>query len=74
MDRTKSLFIVLQEAPTLLNNFLIGFIRVDDRVVHHDHVAGKIYGLADNQCNLRQRTQSFAPVFFQNLSKYDYHL
>ena len=30
----------------------------DDRVVHHDHVTGKTYGLAHSQCNLRPRTQS----------------
>ena len=46
---------------------------MDDRVVHHDHKTGKIFGLAHNKCNLRQRTQSFTPVFFNNLSRYDSH-
>ena len=37
---------------------------VGDRVVHHDHATGKIFGLAHNHCNLRHRTHSFTPVFY----------
>ena len=44
-----------------------------DKIVHHDHSKGRIYGLAHNECNLKQRTQSFTPVFFHNLSRYDSH-
>ena len=37
---------------------------VDYEIVHHDHATGKIFDLAHNKCNLRQKTQSFTPVFF----------
>ena len=46
---------------------------INDRVVHHDHATGKMFMLAYNECNLKQRTQSFTPVFFHNLSRYDSH-
>ena len=58
---TKNCFICLEE-------FL------DDRgAVHRDHAISRIFGLAHDQCCLRQRTQSFIPAFFHNLSKYDSH-
>ena len=44
-----------------------------DKVVRHDHSTGKTFELAYNECNLKQRTQSFTPVLFHNLSKYDSH-
>ena len=44
-----------------------------DKVIHHDQSSGKIIGAAHNSCNLKLRTQSFTPVFFQNLGKYDSH-
>ena len=44
-----------------------------DKVVHHDHSTGKIFGMAHNESNLKHRTQSFTPVLFNNLSKYDSH-
>ena len=44
-----------------------------DKFIHHDQSSGKIIGVAHNSCNLKLRTQSFTPVFFQNLGKYDSH-
>ena len=46
---------------------------LNDKVVHHDHATGKVFGLAHNKCNLKLRVQAFTPVFFHNLSKYDSH-
>ena len=46
---------------------------VDDRNVHHDHETGKTFGLAYNHSDIRHRIQSFNPVFFRNLSRYDSH-
>ena len=44
-----------------------------EKVIHHDHLTGEIYGVAHNSCNLKLRTQTFTPIFFHNLSKYDAH-
>ena len=44
----------------------------DEKVIHHDHFTGEIYGVAHNSCNLKLRTQTFTP-FFYNLIKYDAH-
>ena len=47
----------------------------DEKVIHHDHFTGEIYGVAHYSCNLKLRTQTFTPIFVHNLSKYDaYHL
>ena len=43
------------------------------KVIHHDHFTGEIYGVAHNSCNLKLRTQTFTPIFFHNLSIYDAH-
>ena len=45
----------------------------NEKVIHHDHFTGEIYGVAHNSCNLKLRTQTFTPIFFHNLSKYDAH-
>ena len=45
----------------------------DEKVIHHDHFTGEIYGVAHNSCNLKLRTQTCTPIFFHNLSKYDAH-
>ena len=45
----------------------------DEKVTHHDHFTGEIYGVAENSCNLKLRTQTFTPIFFHNLGKYDAH-
>ena len=45
----------------------------DEKVIHHDHFTGEIYGVAHNSCNLKLRTHTFTPIFFHNLSKYDAH-
>ena len=43
------------------------------RVIHHCHLSGTIFGVALSKCNLRARTTNFLPVFFHNLSRYDAH-
>ena len=45
----------------------------NEKVIHQDHFTGEIYGVAHNSCNLKLRTQTFTPIFFHNLSKYDAH-
>ena len=45
----------------------------DEKVIHHEHFTVEIYGVAQNSCNLKLRTQTFISVFFHNLSKYDAH-
>ena len=45
----------------------------NEKVIHHDHFTGEIYGVANNICNLKLRTQTFTPIFFHNLSNYDAH-
>ena len=45
----------------------------NQKVIHHDHFTGEIYRVAHNSCNLKLRTQTFKPIFFHNLSKYDAH-
>ena len=47
----------------------------DEKVIHHDHFTGEVYGIAHNSCNLKLRTQTFTPVFSHNLGYNDtYHL
>ena len=43
------------------------------RVVHHCHLTGQVYGVAHSACNLKARTVNFLPIFFHNLSRYDAH-
>ena len=45
----------------------------EEKVIHHDHFTGEIYGLTQNSCNCKLRTQDFTLIFFHNLSKYDAH-
>ena len=45
----------------------------NEKVVHHDHFNGEIYGVAHNSFNLKLRSLKFMPIFFHNLSKYDAH-
>ena len=45
----------------------------DEKVIHHDRFTGEIYGVAHNSCNLKLHTQTFTPIFFHNLNKYDAH-
>ena len=45
----------------------------DEKVINHGHFTGEIYGVAHNSCNLKLRTQTYTPIFFHNLSKYDAH-
>ena len=46
---------------------------MSDRVIHHCHLTGEIFGVAHSNCNLRARTTNFLPVFFHNFSRYDSH-
>ena len=45
----------------------------DDKVIHHCHLTGTVFGVAHNACNLKVAVGSFLPVFFHNLSRYDAH-
>ena len=45
----------------------------EEKVIHHDHFTGEIYGVADNSCNRKLRMQNFTSIFFHNLSKYVAH-
>ena len=44
-----------------------------EKIIHLDHLTGEICGVKHNSCNLKLRTQTFTPIFFHNLSKYDAH-
>ena len=46
------------------------------KVRDHDHLTGKYRGAAHNKCNrnCKQKSSSFVPIFFHNLSGYDCHL
>ena len=44
-----------------------------DRVIHHCHLTGAVFGIAHSRCNLSARTPNFLPIFFHNLSRYDAH-
>ena len=44
-----------------------------ERVIHHCHLTGEIFGVALSRCNLRAKTTRFVPIFFHNLSLYDAH-
>lgn len=48
-------------------------VEENERVVHHCHLTGEIFGVAHSQCNLRAKTTKFLPIFFHNLSRYDAH-
>ena len=34
----------------------------EEKVIHHDHFTGEIYGLAQNSCNCKLRTQDFTLI------------
>lgn len=44
------------------------------KVIDHDHLDGKIRGVAHNECNLKAKKQYQLPIFFHNLFGYDIHL
>ena len=46
---------------------------VSNRVYHHCHVTGTIFGVSHSSCNLRAQTTKILPIFFHNLSRYDSH-
>ena len=48
-------------------------VDISERVIHHCHLTGKLFGIAHSKCNLRARTTNFLPIFFHNLSRYDAH-
>ena len=44
-----------------------------ERVVHHCHRTGEIFGVALSKCSLRAKTMRCLPILFHNLSQYDAH-
>ena len=55
-------------------NFIDEFSEMsEEKVAHHCHVTGKVFGVAHSSCNLKVTVGSFLPVYFQNLSRYDAH-
>ena len=44
------------------------------KVRDHDHYTGKFRGAAHSICNLRYSTQRDIPVFFHNVTNYDFNL
>jgi hypothetical protein len=44
-----------------------------DRVIDHDHLTSKIYGLSHNSCNLNRKVPKNIPIFAHNLENYDSH-
>ena len=46
---------------------------LSERVIHHCHLTGKVFGVAHSSCNLKARSTSYLPIFFHNLSRYDAH-
>lgn len=41
---------------------------------HHCHITGKFRFPSCNNCNLLNRKQLLAPIFFQNGKNYDFHV
>ena len=48
-------------------------ITLSERVIHHCHLTGKVFGVAHFSCNLKARSTNYLPIFFHNLSRYDAH-
>ena len=44
-----------------------------ERVIHHCHLTGEVFGVAHSKCNLQAKTTRFLPIFLHNLSRYDAH-
>ena len=47
--------------------------QVSTRVIHHNHLSGKVFGVAPSKCKLQARTTNFLSVFFHNFSRHDSH-
>ena len=48
-------------------------ITLSERVIHHCHLIGKVFGVAHSSCNLKARSTSYLPILFHDLSRYDAH-
>ena len=46
---------------------------LSERVIHHCHLTGKVFGVAHSSCNLKGTSTSYLPIFFHNLSRSDAH-
>lgn len=44
------------------------------KVRNHDHVTGKVYGIAHRDCNLQFKQVEFIPIILHNLRGFDGHL
>lgn len=61
-------------SPTHIDCCICGqIVPSQQRVIHHCHLTGHVYGVAHSACNLKARTVNFLPIFFHNLSRYDAH-
>ena len=61
-------------SPMTINCCICGdSITPSERVVHHCHLTGKVFGVAHFSCNLKGRSINYLPIFFHNLSRYDAH-
>ena len=48
-------------------------VETPEKVIHHCHISGTIFEVAQSNCNLRARTKNFLPVFSHNSSRHDAH-
>ena len=61
-------------SPMTINCCICGdSTTLSERVIHHCHLTGKVFGVAHSSCNLKARSTSYLPLFFHNLSRYDVH-
>ena len=61
-------------SPTTINCCICGdSITLSERVIHHCHLTGKVFGVAQSSCNLKARSTSYLPMFFHSLLRYDAH-
>lgn len=51
----------------------VGFVDADVKVIDHDHLTGKVLGVAHRLCNINRREQQKMTAFCHNMSGYDSH-
>ena len=61
-------------SPVTINGFICAdSITLSERVIHHCHLTGEVFGVAHSSCNSKARSTSYLTIFFHNLSRYDAH-